>query len=486
MAFLNGIGWSQWPQTEFMIGTLQDPEMTGTPSTDRAAYTKVKNANFNLLTGNYCRGLGGGAGGGWKTFNTRTPVPGIPGGVDVSNSYKLAQVAAVGGLKMMIQDEDVANFVKTAATAVAQYKSLPTASVAAIAGYNWESEPKSYEVPIHLGLLHDYNTADPKNIAYFDLAANVPDNGSTTWADWSNHIDNYLAEPTVRILSFDYYPFDTGPSSKNGFSQLGMDNILEVNYFRHIGVMASKVKALRAAGRTVNYWGIATATEHHSAYFDHPYQTLERLQYEAFTLIAYGSKAVLWFTYELPDLLGYYTSPTRSTNGGDHDLLYTNLKNVNLALKNMGPTLMDLNWIATIHGATVTDPVTHEGTDPVSQEPHLPTLLSVGSGQTVVSSGQTIPDQFQIGIFNNAKNGDNYLIVHNKSLTTASSITFKVNGIVTIKRHNKTTDSWETVPSAIQSYAKTTEIKLNLSAANGELIWLDHRRLPPSVRLPLR
>jgi hypothetical protein len=471
---LLSVAHAQWPQTEFVIGALHDPELTGVATNDEQVYRTFRDANFNTLSGQYSRGEGGvknPEARPWELFT----------GTSVSNSYKLARIAAVGGLKMFVDDWDVSiwNTTFNSPRAINNYSAtLPTASRAAHAGYIPADEPHHDNQPggdarttMTNALLRQsrLNTGDPSRLAWFPLGAIwMTNTGANDLTAYAAYVDSYVNDPSTRVISFDYYAFNTSTATNswgvNGFTAYGGPR--EVTYYRSIGIYADRVRTALNNGRVLNYWGIPNAVDHEpdgpGSLRRHPIPTLERANYEMFSHLAYGAKGIFWFTYGLPDDANYHASAQTDAT------IYANIKAVNLTLKSMGPTLMRLNRLTTVHGTS---------RDPASLEPGLPTLSSETNRQSVLVS-QTIPGNIEIGIFVNPGNKDNYLIVHNKSITASSTVTLTVNGLVYVKKHTKVSDSWRKVTATYDKPSRRTSFTLTLPKGDGELIWLGKNRLP--------
>lgn len=403
-----------WKQTKFYIAGWWDPRLTGDPAQDEASMVKFADAGFNLDLGHspdvdpsstFTKS-------GWYTFSS----------YKVSNTYRMDRWLAVKGVDFLAADDGFTgermSYNSTAVTAAAnQYKSnLTTSQRGILQGYLVGDEPwynTLYQPNDNLVSIGDQvkkteqlGLTDPAKMAFTNMLPHgtwITDcNGDPQlcWDTYAKMVHQYVQNTFTKVASYDHYLFairsDADPACNDPlyihWSPTGVED-----YFKHLKLYADETKSAKK-----NFWG-GYGMSSQTPGFCTP--TPAQLRYYASAQIAYGAKAMLWYTYENTVVTGEVIHSPSEVNqnpiGAD---LYNNLRTVNGVLKAHGPTLMNLDWIFTVHG---------NATDFDSKETGLPTSSSAGS---VILKSQTISPYLAVSALHHRTAGEDYLIVFNKSI----------------------------------------------------------------------
>ena len=456
---------AQGTQDQFIIGAWVDPDLTGNIHNDVAELEKYINAHFNLLTG-------------YSNVNSNefsTTDPGRP----ITNEYLIDLVAdrnvAHGSsvLGVSINDDDFTSVPVN----ISDYKNLTGAASDALYGYSVIHEPTAQKLNNDLNIVKQILSNDPDRFT-FDVLAGIwrvwDGNFQTSWTKYENYVADYINHPSTKIASFDYYVLvDQSNDGILDYQSLGADR---VNYFRTTHLFAEKTRSSKKT-----FWGFSNSAEYLIKWFDssgthiqddhYILPTDAMLRYNAFSQIIYGAKGIIWFTYELPGI----RCPSNPTTTCEHyikspnsdDTLYNRVREVNLAITNMGPTLMQLNWITTVHGSD---------TDPDSGENELPTVNS----STPVLDMTDFEDEIAIGIHTHRQTGQNYLTVFNKSLANAhKNIQLTTRGYGQPYAFDKTHATWTRIPQVINQAEGSTSFSISLQPGDIELISIQNDLVKP-------
>ncbi|MCD9022472.1 hypothetical protein [Cohnella silvisoli] len=288
----------------------------------------------------------------------------------------------------------------------------------------------------------------PNTTYYFELTHSGGGNNSVGWvvhsntdvySDGSAYVNNVAQSNDLyfrAVYSSAYQDYleefvDTMGASHLGY--LSYDQYPIVYYHGlNIGYYRNK-ELIRAMGLKK---GVDTASFLQSFGIPSSYRrpNADEIRFNVFTSLAYGDKALFWFTWWTPT----NQAGTQFDNGiidpsGNKTDLFTPVKNVNAEVKNLGGTLMGLTSQALYHSGVVE------------------------AGSKSVPSGffwkpNKTSDNVIVSYFSNASNRK-YIMVVNKSLTVTETFTFNVNP----------------KPSTVTEVSKSTglEVSTNYNASTG-------------------
>lgn len=446
---------SQWTQDRFAIGAWWDPELTNNAANDEAALRRYVDANFNLLGGMGDR----------YSWSWNTPGGGVR---NITNQYLLNRVAAVnntiGNVALRASVHEDAFL--AAPVNLNNYTGLTGAQANALHGYTVIHEPTAAELPAQLNAVQSIRTTNPNRVT-FDVLASIWRvwNGANTfqqnWTAYDNYVTNYVNHASTRVATFDYYVLSEIGGATN-YSTAGADR---VNYYRTLDLFGQRT-------RTANkeFWGFANGNDRQIDWWNagvhtqerFPYPTDANLRFNAYSNLTYGAKGILWYTYDIPTTNcnpAVITCETFNATASNDNTIYNRLTAINQEMRNMGPTLMRLNWQTTVHGSA---------TDPFSGETELPTV----NASTPVMANEDTHDQIAIGIHNHMDNGRNYLTFFNKDWQNASpgSLYFSVSGFHDVFQFDKTNSTWSRIPQVISWAGSKTAFGLNFQPADLQIV----------------
>lgn len=203
-------------------------------------------------------------------------------------------------------------------------------------------------------------------INLFPDYANQEQLGTPTY---NEHLERFIATCKPDIISYDNYSIMDDGSLRESFW--------------------TNIEAIRAASRKHNlqFWNIVLSVAH----FSYREASAADLRFQAYTTLAYGGRGLSYFTYFAPPVGGYRNAPVDQF--GNETPTWHHLQNVNLQVRKLGPTLLQLT----------SDDVYHLGKIPAG-----------GHGPTTTNLVTAVPgDNFLVGEFTH-RDGARYLMVVNK------------------------------------------------------------------------
>jgi len=387
---------SQTTLDTFWIGTWYDARLTKINRQDSIILDSIKKANFNFVSGQNL------------TPNINT----------TDFTYALGRAAAVKGLKVLVMDSRF-NYTSyndaDCKSIVNYYKSLSTNIRNAMLGYHIGDEPADNFIISANRWVDTLKKYDAQKIPYIGL---LPVYVGYDTTRYKNYINNFIANSS-QIIGYDHYPFFVGGKG------------MREDYFWNLRVVADALKS----NPTKNFWATVQAVEatHIETGFHYAPITQNLLRFVAYAPILYGAKGIMYFTYESPGLNGGWVYEKAARENPN---IYNWLKSQNLYLKNMGPTLMKLKWLATVHGWYQTNY-------------SLETVPTIISGVTPYI--KTISDyQTGVGIFDSSTSV-HFLAALNKDTLNTKNVSFSLAGYYQLQYHKKTSVGWNIIPGAFYS-----------------------------------
>jgi hypothetical protein len=314
---------------------------------------------------------------------------------------------------------------------------------------------------------------DPAKLAYANLGPALMGTFTRRGVSFAQYVEDYVnayaASPDSQMISYDIYPIGRNPED----GRLKYSKHL----FRHLYAYA---KASVAHKKPL--WGMVLSAQQNRLEWLYP--TEEILRYQVSALLIYGAKSIGWFVYERAwSDLNYQNSPE------EDDALRNDIKTINLELKNMGPVLLELEWIDTVHGSDLDPFVEIKKEDEEAFRLHkinkdTPYFhRSVEEAIAVASIPDVKAEEFAIGIFKREKAVNPYLGIMNKNVFRKNEARFTVSGIYYPKVHRKQSMGWE--PLAFVHGQDSTSFVLGIEAGDMELVWLDKKRHETSELIPI-
>jgi hypothetical protein len=310
---------------------------------------------------------------------------GFPGGAaTVAQNLAILDACQKHGLKFIVNDSRIlrhtpeqAEFKSNLDAIVADYAKHP-----ALAAYHVADEPGAGAFPMLGAVNRHLLQADPGRWPWINLLPNfVPDShlGST----YEQHVERYLSEVKPRLLCFDHYAL------KN-------DGSVHAMYFENFEIIRRQ-----GLKHGVPFGFIFLATPHGA--FRDPNEI--ELRWQVFSGLAYGARAMFYFTYWTPEPDGANTF----WNGiiernGSRTPHYEMAKRINAEVKAWAPTLMQLTSTGVYHSGAV---------------PRGCQALGDAAGVKLAGEASLV-----IGTFRHA-DGSKWLMVVNRDFTRAAETTLR-------------------------------------------------------------
>jgi hypothetical protein len=285
--------------------------------------------------------------------------------LDACKKYKIKYLA--GDSRLMATGPENPAFTTNLNAVIAEYARHP-----ALGGYYLSDEPSPTLFP-QLGAVNQYLLAhDPKHLPFINLYPNyVPE-----WAiggSYEQYVDKFLDTVKPRLLSYDHYAL------------LG-DGSLRPIFFQNLEII--RRQALKhdvpfaLIFQVTPFAGVRDPSE-------------AELRWQANTALAYGAKALLYFTYWTPTGDAAFKSSVAIIDPqGNRSRHFDQVKRVNAAIKAWAPTLMKLKSTGVYH----------------TGELPLATTALPANAIATVSSGA-----FVIGTFRH-EDGSEWLMIVNRDL----------------------------------------------------------------------
>ena len=466
------IAMAQWSQKDFVIGSFWDPRLSGTDLTkDTCLLSECVNAHFNTLSGVIF--------GCSQHYNSGAfPILRILERVATINQSRKKTVLRAFAWDALFCGKENNGFSAAARDSVHRHYTLfpgHDASVSlqelrnAFMGYFIADEPDLLgdNLAQNLKKLQSLAVDDSDKLQFINLgnAQNAED------TLYRHYVRQFLSSG-ARVCSFDCYPF-----------QIYNSQIASIPYY----FITHQIVAKECQERNIPFWAVPLCVEHARLNgcpskvapangFPCDYRvglTKSYLRYMCFVPIAYGAKGLFWFEYdsecdfdgkrsrcdpcegELPTPEWRYR-PALLDPKGKKTPLFDSVKCINDTISKLGPTLMGMSWIATVHGSNTNNlgawiaRYGTSGTKPELGHPEggLPVITPATPLVASISDSLKAPQNWAIGIFSGKNDRFYYLIVLNKDIYHSRTITLTLKGPVkSVYKHlKKASNYWSRIP----------------------------------------
>ncbi|MDR1518009.1 MAG: hypothetical protein LBS52_07960 [Dysgonamonadaceae bacterium] len=200
-----------------------------------------------------------------------------PGGWAEAESapyFELLDKAHSVGLKIMV-DWKVVNFFKP--DELKRLKEHP-----ALAGYTIRDEPSAKDFPALADAVRKIQAFDNEHPPYINLFPNYANEEQlgVQGADaYRKHVQQYIKEVPVPVVSYDHYCILLNAEKKR---------YIREGYYENLEIIADES---RKAGKP--FWAFALSTAH----WDYPVPTLSDLRLQVYSDLAYGAQCIQFFTW---------------------------------------------------------------------------------------------------------------------------------------------------------------------------------------------
>ena len=300
---------------------------------------------------------------------------------DAETMSKALDTAQKAGIKMIVSCPELKS--KTEET-VKRFMNHP-----AIAGYMLRDEPCRTDFPDLGEWAKKIRATDDTNFCYLNLFPNYASEKQLGTKTYKEHVDLFIKEVPLQLLSFDHYPV--------------LGDSLRANWYENLEIIS---EAAKNSGKP--FWAFALSVAHGP----YPIPTVAQLRLQVFSNLAYGAQGIQYFTYWTPlDTVWKFNNGPIDLNG-KRTVVYDRVKQVNSEIRNLSSVFLG----ATVISVTHTGNSIPSGTKPLESLPvQIKSLKTEGTGAVV-------------SILKNGKNS--YLVVVNRDFRNTMKLTIECNANV--------------------------------------------------------
>ena len=196
----------------------------------------------------------------------------------------------------------------------------------AIAGYMLRDEPNRTDFHELGEWAKKIRAVDDNHFCYLNLFPNYATEQQLGTKTYKQHVDLFIQEVPIQLLSFDHYPV--------------LGDSLRANWYENLEIIS---EAARKAGKP--FWAFALSVAHGP----YPIPTVAQLRLQVFSDLAYGAQGIQYFTYWTP-----YDTTWKFNNGpitleGKRTVVYDRIKLVNSEIRNLSGVFLGASVISVSH-----------------------------------------------------------------------------------------------------------------------------------------
>jgi hypothetical protein len=196
----------------------------------------------------------------------------------------------------------------------------------ATAGYYLRDEPSAADFP-ELGewarRIRSIDETHPCYLNLFPTYASPAQLGADTYRE---HVRRFLAEVPVPVLSFDHYPI--------------VGDQLRANWYENLEIIADEAREAE-----MPFWAFALAVAHDP----YPVATVNGLRLQVFSDLAYGARAIQYFTYWTPTSSNWNFHLAPIETDGTRTEVYDRVRQVNEEVQSLAPVFQSAEVIEVGH-----------------------------------------------------------------------------------------------------------------------------------------
>lgn len=196
----------------------------------------------------------------------------------------------------------------------------------AIAGYMLRDEPGRMDFPELGKWAKEIQAVDPDHFCYLNLFPNYASEEQLGTKTYKEHIDLFIEEVPLKVISFDHYPV--------------LGDSLRANWYENLEIIS---EAARNAGKP--FWAFALSVAHGP----YPIPTLAQLRLQIYSNLAYGAQAIQYFTYWTPSDATWDFNNAPINPEGKRTIVYDRIKEVNKEIKKLSTVFVGSKVISVTH-----------------------------------------------------------------------------------------------------------------------------------------
>ena len=240
---------------------------------------------------------------------------------DAHAMQQALDVAHAAGVRLMVSCPELQS--EPEAT-VRRFKGHP-----AVAGYYLRDEPGASDFAALGAWVRRIRAVDDVHPCYINLFPTYASEAQLGTPTYREHVQRFLREVPVQILSFDHYPI--------------VRDRLRPDWYENLEIITAE-----ARGANLPMWAFALAVAHDP----YPVATVNGLRLQVFSNLAYGAQALQYFTYWTPmsTTWNFHRAPIESD--GTRTEVYDRVRQVNGELQQLAAALRGAAWVDVGHVGT--------------------------------------------------------------------------------------------------------------------------------------
>ena len=203
----------------------------------------------------------------------------------------------------------------------------------ALAGYYLADEPGRGAFPGLADLVRTIQAIDNEHFCYINLLPNHAPIAALGTETYEEHVQQFINEVPVKILSFDHYPI-TEDSEGN--------RILNDFWYENLEIFSNESRKAEKP-----FWAFALTVAH----FTYPVPTPAELRLQVFSNLAYGAQGIQYFTYVTPTPYGqndFHHAPL-AYDTYQRTEVYDYIKEVNQEIASLSRVFLNSRVISVTH-----------------------------------------------------------------------------------------------------------------------------------------
>jgi hypothetical protein len=247
----------------------------------------------------------------------------------------------------------------------------------ALAGYHLRDEPPAGMFPELATWVKRIRSADDEHPCYINLFPNHADAGQLGTPTYSEHLDQFIRDVPIQLISFDHYPV-VGQS-------------LRPQWYENLELVSA---AARKASKP--FWAFALSVAHGP----YPVPTIAHLRVQVYSNLAYGAQGLQYFTYwTVPsDTWNFHEAPILPD--GRRGAVYDRVRHVNREVHALRGVFLGSTVTSVGHTGDKIPP----GTRRYAPAPPVQSLTTEGEG-AVVSQMSNGDRRFLVVVNRDINNG---------------------------------------------------------------------------------
>ena len=227
----------------------------------------------------------------------------------------------------------------------------------AVAGYMLRDEPNRSDFPELAQWVKSIRKVDDSHFCYLNLFPNYATEEQLGTKTYQEHVDLFIREVPVQLISFDHYPV--------------LGDSLRANWYENLEIISA---AARNASKP--FWAFALSVAHGK----YPVPTIAQLRLQVFSDLAYGAQGIQYFTYWTPFDTTWNFNNGPVTLDGKRTVVYDRIREVNKEIESLSKVFLGAQVITVSHTGVIP-----QGTRPLAELPKPIRILKTEGTGAVVS-----------------------------------------------------------------------------------------------------